>query len=93
MIHERVRRLATERIDAIRTDTGAHRFRLAKLLPELITEFGDTRSPEVIRGCADRVLDDYDDVVVRSHVLTLAHRRSRECLRDAHCALLDGSRN
>ena len=93
VIHERVRRLATERIDAIRTDTGAHRFRLAKLLPQLIAEFGDTRSPEVIRGCADRVLDDYDDVVVRSHVLTLAHRRSRECLRDAQCALLDSSRN
>jgi arsenate reductase (thioredoxin) len=93
VIHDRVRQLATERIDAIRTDAGAHRFRLAKLLPELITEFGDTRSPEVIRGCADRVLDDYDDVVVRSHVLTLAHRRSRECLRDEHCALLDSSPN
>jgi arsenate reductase (thioredoxin) len=93
VIHDRVRRLATERIDAIRSDAGAHRFRLAKLLPELITEFGETRAPEVIRGCADRVLDDYDDVVVRSHVLTLAHRRSRECLRDEHCALLDSSPN
>jgi protein-tyrosine-phosphatase len=93
VIHERVKHLATEQIDAIRTDSGAHRFRLAKLLPELIDEFGATRSAEVIRGCADRVLDDYDDVIVRSHVLTLAHRRSRECLAAERCALLEGASN
>jgi hypothetical protein len=42
----------------------------------------------VIRGCADRVLDQYDDVPIRSHILTLAHKQTRECLREEHCALL-----
>ena len=34
------------------------------------------RSPEEIRACADAILDRYDDVPVRSHILTLAHKRS-----------------
>ena len=42
----------------------------------------------MIRGCADRILDDYDDVPVRSHILTLAHKRTRECLRQEHCEML-----
>ncbi len=88
MIDERVYELATEKIHAIRLDATAHRWRLAKLLPQLINEFGDTRAPEVIRGCADRVLDDYDDVPIRSHILTLAHKQTRECLRQDNCALL-----
>ena len=87
-IDERVHELATEKIDAIRLDATSHRWRLAKLLPQLIEEFGDTRPPEVIRGCADRMLDDYDDVPVRSHILTLAHKQTRDCLRKEHCALL-----
>jgi arsenate reductase len=87
-IHQRVRELATEKIDAIRSDGTAHRWRLAKLLPPLIDEFGQAREAEVIRGCADRVLDQYDDVPIRSHVLTLAHKQTRECLRQEHCALL-----
>ena len=87
-IDERVRELATTNIDAIRSDATSHRWRLAKLLPHLIDEFGDTRPPEVIRGCADRVLDEYDDVPIRSHILTLAHKQTRECLREEHCALL-----
>ena len=57
-------------------------------MPGLIEEFGATRPPEVIRGCADRVLDDYDDVPIRSHILTLAHKQTRECLRHEHCELL-----
>lgn len=88
MIAERIEDLAHNRIDAIRTDTTAHRWRLAKLLPGLIEEFGETRAPEVIRGCADRVLDDYDDVPVRSHIFTLAHKRTRECLRREPCEML-----
>jgi arsenate reductase (thioredoxin) len=87
-IDERVRELATEKLDAIRFDPTSHRFRLAKLLPQLIDEFGDTRSPEVIRGCADRILDEYDDVPVRTHIFTLAHKRTRECLRQEHCEML-----
>jgi arsenate reductase (thioredoxin) len=89
LIDERVRELAVSRIDAIRTDTTSHRFRLAKLLPELIKEFGDSRPPEVIRGCTDRILDDYDDVPIRSHILTLANKRIRECLSDDTCRVLE----
>jgi len=88
LIDERVRELADERIDAIRLDATSHRWRLAKLLPQLIAEFGETREAEVIRGCADRVLDQYDDVPIRSHILTLAHKQTRECLRQDSCALL-----
>jgi arsenate reductase len=91
MIDERVRELAGHRIDAIRLDATAHRLRLEKLLPELIEEFGERHPPEVIRGCADRVLDDFDDVPVRSHILTLAHRRTRECLREQHCDILEAA--
>jgi hypothetical protein len=87
-IDERVASLVTN-IDAIRTDDTAHRWRLAKLLPALIEEFGDSRAPEVIRGCADRVLDGYDDVPIRSHILTLAHKRTRECLQREDCEMLE----
>ena len=88
MIDERVRELVLHKLDAIRLDTTAHRLRLEKLLPELIEEFGERRPAEVIRGCADRVLAEYDDVPIRSHILTLAHKRTRECLRQEHCDLL-----
>lgn len=88
MIDERVRHLATTNIDAIRSDQTSHLWRLAKLLPSLIEEFGEIRAPEVIRGCTDRVLEDYDDVPIRSHILTLAHRQARACLREERCALL-----
>ena len=89
IIDERVMKLAQEKIDAIRLDPTSHRFRLAKLLPQLIEEFGESRPPEVIRGCADRILDDYDDVPVRSHILTLAHKRTRDCLRQERCDVLE----
>ena len=91
MIDERVSELVHYRIDAIRLDATAHRFRLAKLLPQLIEEFGRTQPAEVIRGCADRILDDYDDVPIRSHILTLAHKRTRECLRQANCDVLEAA--
>ncbi len=91
MINERVRDLAENQIDAIRSDTTAHRYRLTKLLPQLIEEFSDTRPAEVIRGCADRILDDYDDVKIRSHILTLAHKRTRDCLRQEHCDVLEAT--
>jgi arsenate reductase len=89
MIDGRVKDLAVNKIDAIRSDPGAHRFRLARLLPPLIEEFGQTRPAEVIRGCADRILDDYDHVPVRSHVLSLAHKQTRDCLRKDSCAVLE----
>jgi arsenate reductase (thioredoxin) len=90
-ISERVRDLVVSRIPEIRADETSHRWRLAKLLPPLIEEFGEIRPPEVIRGCADRVLADYDEVPIRSHILTLAHRRTRECLRRERCELLEYS--
>ena len=89
MLDERVRDLVFQRLDAIRVDATAHRLRLEKLLPELIEEFGERHPPEVIRGCADRVLDDFDDVPIRSHILTLAHKRTRECLRQERCEILE----
>ena len=89
MIDERVKDLAYNKIDAIRSDGTSHRWRLAKLLPQLIEELGETRAPEVIRGCADRILDDYDHGPVRSHILTLAHKQTRDCLRQEHCNVLD----
>lgn len=88
MIAERIDDLVKHRIHAIRLDATAHRWRLAKLLPGLIEEFGDSRDAQVIRNCADRVLDDYDEVPIRSHILTLAHKRTRECLQHEPCELL-----
>ncbi len=89
MIDERVQELVRTNLSAIRDDGTAHRWRLEKLLPELVREFADARPPEIIRACADRVLDDYDHVPVRSHILTLAHKRTRECLRAEHCEVLE----
>jgi arsenate reductase (thioredoxin) len=68
-------------IDEIHSDRTSHQWRLAKLLPALIEEFGEARSPELIRGCTDRILDDYDDVPIRTHIFSLAYKRTRECLR------------
>jgi len=83
-----VRELAQDRIDAIRSDATAHESRLTRLLPDLIAEFAERHPASVIRGCADRVLDEYDDVPVRSYILTLAHKRTRDCLRQEHCDML-----
>ncbi len=84
-----VQQLVQDRIDAIRSDATAHQSRLTRLLPDLVTEFAERHPPAVIRGCADRVLDEYDDVPVRSYILTLAHKRTRDCLRQEHCDLLE----
>jgi hypothetical protein len=74
---------------AIRLDATAHRLRLMKLFPALIEEFGERRPAEVIRGCAYRILEDYDDVPIRTHILTLAHKQTRDCLRQERCDLLE----
>ena len=88
MVENRVGELVTHHLAEIQSDTTAHQSRLARLLPGLIEEFADSRAPETIRGCADKVLDQYDDVVIRSHILTLATRDARTCLRHDPCALL-----
>jgi arsenate reductase len=67
--------------DAIRADCSAHARRLEQLLPRLVDEFADARPAEEIRACADAILSEFDDVPVRTFVLTLAERRVRDCLR------------
>lgn len=87
-IERRVRDLATNRVDEIRSDRSAHEARLTRVLPSLVAEFEGRRSAEEIRACADAILDDYDDVPVRTMVMTLATRRARECLAAETCAAL-----
>jgi arsenate reductase (thioredoxin) len=84
-LERRVRDLVDNRLDAIRSDRSAHARRLGQLLPSLVAEFGDSREPEEIRACADAVLTRYDEVPVRSFLLTLADRATRECLRSEQC--------
>jgi arsenate reductase len=88
LVDRRVEELIDTRLDAIRFDATAHESRLRVLLPDLVREFEATKPPEEIRACADAILGDYDDAPVRSFVLTLAHRRTRECLRADTCAVL-----
>lgn len=84
-IEARVREFVTERLELVRTDRTAHQLRLERLLGPLVAEFGDEHPASEIRACTDAVLDRYDDVAVRSHVLTLAHRQTRECLQRDVC--------
>jgi protein-tyrosine-phosphatase len=81
----RVEDLSLNRAEEIRADHTAQEIRLGNLLRSLIDEFQDQRSPEEIRHCAEAVLASYDEVRIRSHVLTLAQRRARECLRADRC--------
>ncbi len=90
LVEEHVNRLIVDRLDEIRSDRTAHQWRLRKMLPTLAEQFAGLRSPEEIRACADAVLDRYDDVPVRSHILTLAHRATHDCLRREHCDVLAG---
>jgi len=84
-VEARVRHLLESRIDAIRADRTAHQLRLERLLPDLATEFEGLRSDAEIRTCADAILAEYQDAPVRSFVMSIAHRRTRECLRREHC--------
>jgi arsenate reductase (thioredoxin) len=87
-IENRVKELIDNRLDAIRTDPTSHQIRLQRLLPQLVEEFEGQRDPEIIRACADAVLQRYSDAPVRSFVLTLAYRQTRDCLREDECALI-----
>jgi arsenate reductase (thioredoxin) len=78
------------RADAIRADRSAHARRLEQLLPRLVEEFADAKPAEEIRACADAILSEFDDVPVRTFVLTLAERRARDCLRQPVCTALAG---
>jgi arsenate reductase len=87
-IEQRVTQLVRERLDEIRADRTAHQLRLARLLPDLVREFDGLRSPDEIRACGDAILDDYDEVPVRSFVTAIVTRRARECLAADECAAL-----
>jgi arsenate reductase (thioredoxin) len=80
-IEARVEDLARDRIDAIREDRRQHQMRMAQLVPGLVDEFGDRLSDEEIRAIADGILDEYEEVPVRSFVMTLANRRAREIMK------------
>jgi arsenate reductase (thioredoxin) len=84
-VEVRVKDLIEHRLDAIRADRTAHQLRLERLLPDLVREFEGLRSDGEIRACADAILGDYQDAPVRSFVMTLAHKRTRECLAAEHC--------
>jgi arsenate reductase len=84
-IEQRVKHLTENQIEAIRADRTAHQMRLERLLPGLVEEFQDRRSPEEIRACADLILADYDGAPIRSFTMTLANRRARECLAAEVC--------
>ena len=89
-IQARIRELIAVRLEAIRSDRTAHQLRLTRLLPLLADEFADTKPAEEIRACADAVLESFEGARVRSHIMTLAHRQTRECLRKDTCDLLSG---
>jgi arsenate reductase len=89
-IEAHIRDLLSERLQAIRTDRTAHQMRLTRLLPMLAREFAETKPAEEIRACADAVLCTFEGARVRSHIMTLAHRQTRDCLRQETCELLAG---
>ncbi len=84
-IERRVGDMVENRLEAIRSERTAHEFRLSRLLPALIDEFADRRTPEEIRACADLILAGYEDAPIRSFAMTLAHRHARKCLREEVC--------
>jgi arsenate reductase len=87
-IEQRVRVFVETRLPEVRADKTAHRLRLARLLPSLVEEFGERKPAEEIRACTDAILTEFDEVPVRSFLLTLVHRRTRECLSEDRCAVL-----
>lgn len=87
-IEMRVRDLVDQKLGAIRSDRTAHQLRLEQILPGLAAKFEGRRSAGEIRACADAVLARFDDVPIRSHVLTLAHRQTCECLSRERCDVL-----
>ena len=85
-IEFRVHDLLEHRLDTIREDRTAHQLRLVRMLPGLIERFPELPDAE-IRACADAVLAEYDEVPVRSFVMTLAERKAVDCLATGGCAV------
>jgi arsenate reductase (thioredoxin) len=80
-IELRVLDLAENRIEHIREDRRQHMMRMGRLVPPLVEEFGGRLTDEEIRQISDDILDTYDEVPIRSFVMTLANRRAREILK------------
>ena len=69
---------------------GPHRARgqARAAAPRLVAEFQGVRPDAEIRACADAILGELGEAPVRSFVMTLAHRKARECLPEERCAAL-----
>jgi arsenate reductase len=78
-IEVRVHDLIDHRLEAIRADRTVHQLRLVHLLPGLIARFPAVPE-ERIRAAAEETLAEFDDVPVRSFVMTLVDRKARERL-------------
>jgi arsenate reductase (thioredoxin) len=81
-IELRVKDLLENRIEQIREDRRQHMMRMSRLVPGLVDEFGGELTDEEIRRIADEILGSYDEVPVRSFVMTLANRKAREILKE-----------
>jgi arsenate reductase len=81
-IELRVTDLIETHIDAIREDRRRHMMRMSRLVPGLVQAFGGRLTDEQIRAIADDILDTYDDVPIRSFVMTLANRKARQILKE-----------
>jgi protein-tyrosine-phosphatase len=81
IVERHVQTLVATRLAAIRGDRTHHEQWLRQLLPQLTREFEGAHEPREIRETADDILWRYEDVPVRSFVVTLAHREARERLR------------
>ena len=80
-VEARVRELIDEKLHLIRSDRTAHQLRTARLLPDLVKEYGHERTEEEIRMAADAALAEFQDAPVRSYVMSIANRKAREVLR------------
>ncbi len=87
-IQAHVRELIATRLSEIRTDPTAHDQRLGILVTMLDGEFGSVKPPDEIRACAEAVLATFSGARIRSHVLALAYRQARDCLRRETCDLI-----
>ena len=87
LVERHVQMLLTTQLDAIRGDRTHHEQWLRQLLPQLTREFENEHEPRAIRATADDILWRYEDVPVRSFVVTLAHREARVRLRERAQAL------
>ena len=90
-VHARVRDLVETKVDAIRSDTTAHRMRLPTPPPAWPRRRvrGPSLRPRTSGHAPTRSWP--ATTTSRSevpHVLTLAHRQTRECLAKEHCDVL-----